>query len=166
MKRLILLRHAKAVPKAAATDAERALASDGRAQMTSVARYFADEKLVPDAAIVSPSVRTRETWSLSGLDAAPARFDERIYEASTEDLFDVVRDLEPTAGTVVLVGHNPGIEEFGRALVRNGEPKLRDGFPTAAVAVIAFDVERWDAIAPRSGHLVAFETPASLGIPG
>lgn len=134
--------------------------------MTALARYFAEEKLLPDAALVSPSVRTRETWSLSGLDAAPAQFDERIYEASIEDLFDVLRDVEPSAATVILVGHNPGIEEFGRALVRDGDPKLRDGFPTATVAVIGFDAERWDAVEPRSGRLLAFETPASLGFPG
>lgn len=166
MKRLILLRHAKAVAKSL-RDFERALAPRGRAQMKFVARHLEGEGLKPDLALVSPSVRTRETWDLTGQTDVPVRFDQRIYEASDDDLLSVLREAEPTAGTVVLVGHNPAFEDLARRLVRTGGEddlaRMQAKYPTASVAIIDFDLDDWAKIAPRTGRLVGFATPASLG---
>ena len=167
MKRLVLLRHAKAEAKDAAEDFERVLAPRGRAQMGVVARHLAETGLRPDLAILSPSARTRETWSLAKLKDVPVQEDERIYEASSETLLDVLRGASDEAGTVVLVGHNPGFEELATELVRTGPEealgRMRRGYPTGGLAVIEFDVETWRAVSPRTGRLVSFETPASLG---
>ena len=167
MKRLVLLRHAKAEAKNAAEDFERVLAKRGRAQMSVVARHLSEAGLRPDLAILSPSARTRETWSLAKLKDVPVQLDERIYEAAHETLLEIVREAPDDATMVALVGHNPGFEELAHELVRTGPgealARLRRGYPTAGVAAIEFEVERWRAVSPRTGRLVSFETPASLG---
>jgi phosphohistidine phosphatase len=169
MKRLILLRHAKAVGKDAARDFDRVLAPRGRAQMDAVARHLASVPL--DLALVSPSARTRETWRLAKRPDVRTEFDQRIYEADEPQLLAVAQEADPDAGAVILVGHNPSFEELAHDLVRAGErgdamERLRDGFATAGVAVLEFDTESWRKLARRSGRLVSFETPASLGAEG
>lgn len=170
MKRLILLRHAKAVAKDAAEDFDRVLAPGGRAQMTVMARYLADERLAPDLAIVSPSARTRETWSLAKLALAeeiPAVFEARVYEASDEMLLAVLRETGAEIRSAILVGHNPGIEDLARRLVGYGDRyaagRMMESFPTAALAVVDIAVETWRDVEIRSGRLDRFVTPASLG---
>lgn len=167
MKRLILLRHAKAVGQGAAPDRDRVLADKGRADMEAVAAHLKAAALHPDLALVSPAARAQETWSLTGLDGETDRADERIYEASADELLGIIRDAEPALGSLMLVGHNPGLEALGIELVRDGpEPglaRLREGFSTAGVAIIDFDIDEWSRVGPRTGRLVSFETPGSLG---
>jgi phosphohistidine phosphatase len=171
VKRLILLRHAKAAPKDAAEDFERVLAPKGRAEMVPIARRLQADDLQPDIALVSSSARTRETWNLAegSADVAVA-FDKRIYEAPAERLLAVLREADGVvadgpAERVVLVGHNPGISELAHVLAGSGEglDRLLRGMPTAALAVIDFDVEAWREIAPGQGRLVDFVTPATAG---
>lgn len=170
MKRLILLRHAKAVGKETAEDFDRVLAPAGRAQMTVMSRYLADERLAPDLAIVSPAARTRETWSLAKIPLAEdvaVAFDERIYDASDETLLVVLRETAAEVRSVVLVGHNPGIEDLARRLVGYGDryaaARMMESFPTGALAVVDLAVDTWREIEIRSGRLDRFVTPASLG---
>ena len=169
MKRLILLRHAKAVAKDGVRDFDRVLAPQGRAQMDVIAEHLAS--LPCDLALVSPSARTRETWILARRADVATRFDQQIYEATERELLAVAQAADPEAETVILVGHNPAFEELALDLVRAGEQgaaaeRLRGGMPTASVAVIAFDVDSWPKLSRRTGTLVSFETPASLGFAG
>ncbi len=169
MKRLVLLRHAKAVAKDAVQDFDRVLAPQGRAQMDAVAGHLAN---IPcDLALVSPSARTRETWTLARRPDVPTRFDQRIYEASERELLAVAQEADSEAETVILVGHNPAFEELALDLVRASEQgaaaeRLRGGMPTASVAVIAFEIDGWRELSRRTGQLVSFDTPASLGVGG
>lgn len=167
MKRLILLRHAKAAPKGAGEDFDRVLALRGREQMGAVARHLAKAGLKPDLALVSPSARTRETWSLAGMPDVPVRHDQRIYEASTEMLLDVVRETEARVSSLLVVGHNPAFQELAHALAGEGVPKamsrMRESYPTASIAVIDLPVEVWSSIQLGTGQLAGFETPRSLG---
>lgn len=166
MKRLVLLRHAKAVAKDAARDFDRVLAARGREEMAAVAAHLAS--LPCDFALVSSSARTRETWKLAGRPDVRTTFERAIYEADEPDLLAAARDADPNAETVIMVGHNPGFEELALSLVRADEDgpaadRLHGGFPTAGVAVIEFDIGSWRELARGSGRLVSFETPASLG---
>ncbi|WP_375458090.1 histidine phosphatase family protein [uncultured Enterovirga sp.] len=160
MKRLFLLRHAKAVEKTA-TDVERVLAGRGRKDMAKVSRYLVEEGLTPDLALVSPAARTRETWSLAGLPDVPVRFDERIYEAEVADLLEVIASVDDAAGSVILVGHNPGIEDLARAVAADPEP-VRSGLPTAALVVIELPAETWRDGLVGTGRIERYLTPAKL----
>lgn len=161
MKKLIILRHAKAVSKNAPSDFERVLAARGQAQMKAVASTLADPALRPDLAFVSSAARTRETWARTGLaDEVETRFEEGIYEASVGTLLDIVRGAPDAAGCVILVGHNPGLEALAQGLADReagtGAALLSGGMPTAALAVLDFEVERWAEAGPGRAELAAF----------
>jgi phosphohistidine phosphatase len=164
-RRIIVLRHAKAdwpdVP-----DQERPLADRGRRDAPETGRWLGGTGLVPELALCSPAVRTRETWKLVAheLSTRPrTSYDERLYEATPGDLVAVVQELPDEVATVLLVGHNPGLQGLTEVLSGEAEgealARLRQtGFPTAAVAVLEFTVP-WKSVEPGTGRLVTFHTP-------
>lgn len=91
----------------------------------------------------------------------------RIYEAPADRLLTVVKETGDEVETLLMVGHNPGFATLALTLATDGDPaglaRLAQKFPTAGVAVLTFLVERWSAVAPRSGRLERFVTPKSLG---
>jgi phosphohistidine phosphatase len=167
--RLLLLRHGKAAWPDGVDDMDRPLARRGREAARRMGAYLAEEGLVPDLALVSPARRTEETWALvkPALAGVPARSEPRIYEAPAERLMSVVAGVEPAVGTLLLVGHNPGLEELLRLLIpaeeRYAQARLRSKFPTAGLAVVDVRSSRWDEIARGAGSLQRFVTPRSLG---
>lgn len=162
MKRVLLLRHAKAVAKAAAGDAARVLAPEGRADMALLAAALSDPDLRPDVALVSPSARTRETWDLAGLAGVPVEAVEAIYDASPDTLLEVLREAPADARSAILVGHNPGIEELAIGLLGGSDPDLARGMPTAALAILDLPAETWGELATGTGTLSRYVTPATL----
>ncbi len=169
MRRLMLLRHAKSDWPHGMADLDRPLAPRGCEAAPRMARYMADEGLLPDLALVSPARRTQQTWDLVGpaLGDVPMRTEARIYEAPAGRLLDVVREAGAEARGLLLVGHNPGFEELAARLVGHGDryafARMRDKFPTAALAVIDFPAESWAEIEPRGGRLDRFVTPKAIG---
>lgn len=169
-RRLILLRHAKSAWPEGVADRERPLADRGRKAAPVIGAYMAREKLIPDLALVSPARRARETWKLVR-GALAKKVTEReapeIYEVSAERILDVIRTVEPSIRTLLLVGHNPGMENAASLVVANGDAdavgRMREKFPTAALAVIDLDLDGWDEIAAGTGCLKRFVTPRSLG---
>jgi phosphohistidine phosphatase len=169
-RRLILLRHAKSAWPDGVADRERPLAERGRKAADVIGAYMAREKLIPDLGLVSPARRAQETWkvvrkTLSG------KIDEReapdIYEVSAERIVDVIRAVAPDIRTLLIVGHNPGMENAASLLVGDGDAdamdRMEDKFPTAGLAVIDFDIDGWDELASGSGYLERFVTPKSVG---
>jgi phosphohistidine phosphatase len=144
---LVLVRHAKAAQEAP-SDAERPLASRGREDAAAIGRWLASQGIAPDRVVISPSLRTRETWEFTGLGTPPADLDERIYDNTVEDLLAVVRDTPPDVHTLLLIGHNPSMGE----LAASWAPQLSE-FRTSAVAV--FELDDWSS----PGHLTATATP-------
>ena len=167
MKRLLVLRHAKAVARDAAEDFDRVLSDRGRDQMAVMAGVLAQAGAAPDLALVSPSARTRETCSLAGLKAGATRFERAIYEAQSETLLTLVRQVDEKVHSLILIGHNPGLEELCAHLVaarsRKDAAALARGLPTAALAIFEFDVETWREVAFGTGRLVSFTIPESAG---
>ena len=101
----------------------------------------------------------------AALGAVPMNVVATIYEAPPAALLDAVRAAPDSAETLILVGHNPGTEALAERLVADGARAARDrlaqGFPTAALAVIAFDVAHWREIG-RNGRLERFVRPKDL----
>ena len=170
MRRLMLLRHAKAVPQGLLADENRPLAERGRQDMGSITAFVEARKLVPDLAVVSPSLRTRETWELllPAFAAPPAhRFDPRLYSAPVENILWLLRETGADISTLLLIGHNPGFEELTRLLSGAGETdaliRFGGSMPTGGLAVIDLAGD-WQAVEPRTGRLEIFVTPKSLGV--
>ncbi|MGH3459301.1 SixA phosphatase family protein [Aeromicrobium sp.] len=131
---LVLLRHAKSDWSGEEADLARPLADRGRRQAPEAGRWLNANIGLLDLAIVSPAARAKESWNLvaAELDTPPpVRIDERVYAASDNELLAVVRDVPDDLGTVVLVGHNPAIEELVSRLTGESIP-----MPTSAIAVI------------------------------
>jgi phosphohistidine phosphatase len=152
MKKLLLLRHAKSSwADATLTDFERPLNERGKLAAPLVGKFMRERRITPDLIICSPAKRTRETIALV-LKAARIeprlRYDERIYEASLARLLEVVSEIEGDKQEVMLVGHNPGFENLLEHLT--GATKR---MPTAALALIALDADRWDKAARPGGRL-------------
>ncbi|MEV5972315.1 histidine phosphatase family protein [Streptomyces sp. NPDC051921] len=165
--RLLLVRHAKAVPKGRPIDDfDRPLSKRGRADAPRTGRWLADSGLEPDLVLCSPARRTRQTWQLAVLaldDPPPAVYDERLYNAAPSRLVAVLAERGQGLRTVLLVGHNPGIHELATGLCGNGPPDLvervRAGFPTSGVVVL--DVPGgWQSLSPGSGTVSAFWAPS------
>src|SRR5216684_7088 len=114
MKTLLLLRHAKSSWKdTSLRDFDRPLNNRGIEAAQLIGKYTHQKKIQTELAISSPAERARQTAELVMKSArlkAELRFDERIYEASVARLLEVVSQIEDSANTVILVGHNPGFE--------------------------------------------------------
>jgi phosphohistidine phosphatase len=144
---LVLVRHAKA-ERDGPSDAERALAPRGRADAAAIGHWLASQGIAPDRVVISPTLRTRETWELTGIASPPADLDERIYDNTVEDLLAVVHNTPPNVHTLLLVGHNPSMG----SLAASWAPQLSE-FRTSAVAI--FELDDWWS----PGRLIASATP-------
>ena len=163
MKLVLLLRHAEAVPSAS-NDHERPLSREGRAEAAAVGRLLVARGWMPDRAVVSDALRTRETLDALALPAATVRqVAAALYDASPSTIIEFLADAPPEAACQVLVGHNPGIALATRSLAGGGVAealaRLAAAFPTAAVAVLRFEGEDWSALAPGGGTLEAMVWP-------
>lgn len=168
MLHLLLLRHAKAVPAVPGmNDRDRPLAARGTRDAGLMGEAMKAD--LPDAVLCSPAKRTRETLAavLAHLPTKPAvEFPDEFYEAG-HDYRDAIAAHGGEAKRLLVVGHNPTIHRTALALTGSGDAALHamlsGKFPTAALAVIAFDVPAWRNIKPGSGELLAFRRPKDLG---
>ncbi len=165
MRRLMILRHAKAEPAGSGPDFDRALAGRGPANARGIGAYMKKHGLETDFAAVSPARRATETWEEVAAELAEAPkavFDPRLYGASENTLLAVIHAIPRQYKRALLVGHNPGFEILADMLAGSGSKpaieRLADGFPTAALAVIDFDVAHWKDIVPGAGVLRYFVT--------
>ena len=134
MSTLILLRHGKSDWSGGEPDLLRPLARRGRRQAPVAGRWLADNVGRIHLAVISPAERTRQTWRLASAELAvapPVREDDRVYAGSAPSLLGLVRELPGDLATVVLVGHNPGVEDLLARLTGRRVPMT-----TSALAVI------------------------------
>jgi len=174
VKRLLLLRHAKAVPGGPKIDDHaRALAERGRRDAPAMGRYMVKHVLRPELVLSSTSKRTVETSELAFgefVKKPETEYLEALYLAEPEAIFSIVRRVPRKQNTVCVVGHNPGLEVAASLLAR--EPVRRterdyfdaieEKFPTCALAVLDFDVAQWRSIEPGAGALIDFVRPKDL----
>lgn len=159
---LILLRHAKSDWSGDEADLLRPLAKRGRHQAPEAGRWLAANIGSVDLAVVSPAERARSTWKLASAELAappPIRFEERAYTASGSALLGIVRELPDDVKTVVLVGHNPGLEELASALSGHEVQML-----TSGLAVLSVDAP-WSTAGHSSSALRASGRPPTIDSP-
>lgn len=165
MDRLILLRHGKAeADSASGEDFDRRLAPRGVRESAEMGRRLAEMGFHPDVALVSPAARAKGTWEAASaaFPEAETRFDDDLYHADSGTIRHVAERAGAACGTVIVVGHNPGLQELAVILLREGGAphslisRAQRNFPTAAGAVFLIDAngrpsfdglffpERWD----------------------
>jgi phosphohistidine phosphatase len=169
MNRLWLLRHAKAAPQEGdGPDRDRPLAPAGEAAAEAVAGWMAAHRLVPDLALCSSALRTRQTLALilPRLGGRPQiQYEDALYLADARELLARLRRLPRDRAGVLLVGHNPGLHDLAVALAESATGaharRLRQGMPTAALACFEA-AEGWAAIDRTGARLVDFITPKAI----
>ena len=171
MKRtLLLMRHAKSSwdqPELA--DVDRPLAARGQEAAPLIARHIKAQKWRPDLVLCSHAERVRETWQLMAPvlgRSIECRTLRAIYLGAPSRLLEALRRATDEVETLMLIGHNPGLGRLAVSLCGAGPKKalarMQAKFPTAALAVIGFDVDHWREIAPGTGRLEAFVRPKDL----
>ncbi len=159
-RRLVIMRHAQAEPYAE-SDKARKLRASGRAEAEAAGRFFADNGLDIDRALVSSAARTKETWeqlrAAGGFDVE-AQFDDALYNSDVDTVLTVLRACPDDVRTLLYLGHNPCAAYLASILDDGGaDPDamrgLLTGFPPAAFAV--FEVPgSWSELAPGMARLV------------
>jgi phosphohistidine phosphatase len=170
MKRLFLLRHAKSSwDDPDQRDFDRTLNDRGRAAAPAMGRYMAANGVAPDRILVSTARRTRDTFDLVRAAAgwsAPTQFEDRIYMASSDTLLDLIQATPAEAQSLLIIGHNPGLEDLTMLLsgsgVKGALEALREKFPTATLAEVSFAVADWADVKRKSGKLDRFIRPKQL----
>lgn len=159
MKRqLLILRHGKSDWDVPVSDFNRPLKDRGKRGAQRMASWMHGHDRVPDYVITSPATRALQTalkaCKAMGLSASDVHQDARIYEASRRDLINVLADCPPDTRRVMLVGHNPGLEDLLFYLSDGAIPIPDDGklLPTAALAVLETGAN-WDALRPAGMSL-------------
>jgi phosphohistidine phosphatase len=166
VRTLILLRHAKAAWPAECPDHKRPLAPRGVRDAPETGKWLVAAGRVPELVLCSTAQRTRETCDLvaaacadaAGETAPPVRFTDAIYEASAGELLDVVRSAPEGVRTLMLVGHNPGIQRLALVLADEASPadlvsRIHAGYPTNTAAVLQVSVP-WSRLDPGGATVV------------
>lgn len=169
MRRLLLLRHAKSDWPDGFEDALRPLTERGRRNAPEMAKAAVRAGIIPDFALVSTAVRTRQTWDLFAPQLGkeiPMREESGLYGASDRTLLDFARSIPDEVKTLLLCAHNPGIERLARSFAKSGDAdairRVEVKYPTCGLAVIELPINRWKEISPPAGRLEMFLTPSSL----
>jgi phosphohistidine phosphatase len=172
MKRLFLLRHAKAQPADGGTeDFDRTLMLSGMQDGAAMARHLRKNSLSVQLILCSASARTTQTAELVLHElVAEIEYRDNLYLADAARIIAAVRGAPATVSSLMIVGHNPGLEicatQLAREPVRRRErtryEALEEKFPTCALAILDFDIGRWRDVEPGTGKLVDFVRPKDL----
>jgi len=132
-------------------DFERVLSERGRGQAQACGEFLKQQNLKLDLVLSSPALRARETAesviSAAGLNC-DIRFDQKIYEASSQTLFALVSEIDEARSSLMMVGHNPGLEDLIHMLTGRSEH-----LSPAMIAKISFEVEQWDGVSDNTSLL-------------
>jgi phosphohistidine phosphatase len=172
MKRLYLLRHAKAQPADGATeDFDRTLMLSGMQDGAGMARHMRKNGYAVQLILCSASARTTQTAELLLQElVAEIEYRDNLYLADAAKIIAAVRGAPATVSSLMVVGHNPGMEacatQLAREPVRRRErarhEALEEKFPTCALAILDFDIGRWRDMEQGMGKLVEFVRPRDL----
>ena len=166
-KTLYLLRHAKSSRESpTSSDHDRQLAPRGRRASQHMAEHLRAQGIAPDIVLCSSASRTQETLELirAGFSReVRVEIEPGLYGAGTGELLERVRTVGRDVESVMLIGHNPGMQQLTVSLAGHGKrlDAVRGKFPTAALATLTF-AGSWDELAPKAAELVAFVRPRDL----
>ena len=131
-----------------------------------MADHIAQHQIVPELVLCSTSARTRETYERleTALAGAPVRYEHRLYAASADDLLERLRIVPAQIRSVLLIGHNPGIEGLALQLARPSRERddIQAKFPTGALATLELTGSRWSELEPGGATLSAYVRPRDL----
>ena len=166
-RRLYLLRHAKSSWKdERLADHDRPLAGRGRRAAKAIGRHLREQGVDPELVLCSSARRARET--LEGVEASlgrgAIRIEPGLYGAGPAELLALLNGTAASIGSVMVIGHNPSLEQLALLLARPGSTvqELEAKFPTGALATLAFRGSGWPALDHGTAELIGFIRPRDL----
>lgn len=172
MKTLYLLRHGKSDWESDFdSDHERGLAKRGIESTHRMGQYLIDYGFNVDLCLCSDAIRCKRTWELlSEMDsfASKVEFSNNVYEANSDKLFELIKETADGKESLLLIGHNPGLEELAEYLVLGDNldelhNPLFSKFPTAAFLGLSLSVDSWRDITPGHGSIISYWIPGRKG---
>jgi phosphohistidine phosphatase len=163
MKRVVIVRHAKAVPYGYDDDFNRDLTDRGKNDAALVSQELKSRSIVPDMMISSPAKRALKTARIFAdnleFERNQIREIEDIYDGlTTSEFLELIQSLPDDAGTAFFFGHNPGFHYFVNNLLKISVNEM----PTCAAVGIDFNVNEWEKAEARTGDLAFRITPKML----
>lgn len=166
MVTLHLLRHAKAKSAPELADIDRPLAEQGHRDADTMGLRMAEWNISPTLILASAAQRARET--LAGIlphlsENCTIEVERTLYSFNSDTVLSRLKSVPKPHETVLIVGHNPAMEQMTSALASDGSPsalnQLSRQFPTCALATLEFTFDEWASIAPKTGRLVRLSVP-------
>jgi phosphohistidine phosphatase len=166
MNQIYVLRHAKSSwDDASLDDHERPLAERGRKAAVRIAAYIDDAGIRPELVLCSTARRARETFEgiSEALGSPTVHFKSDLYDASAGEWLEVLRAIDDSVSSVMLIGHNPALGYLVLTLAGGGDDidRVRNKFPTAALAMLSFD-GAWHDLAGGATTIVGYVVPKDL----
>ena len=160
MKTLYLLRHAKSSWKyPELDDFERPLNKRGKHDAPAMGQLLQSKNIIPDLILSSPANRAAMTARIIAenlsLPYHRINYNDLIYEAGSETLFDVVRTINPSVVSAILVGHNPGITTFANLVANHRIGNI----PTCGIYGVELNIASWQEISEKCATFKFFEYP-------
>lgn len=170
MRQLFLLRHGKSSwDEPSLDDFDRPLSGRGIKAARRMGKHMAAQGIHPGVVLVSTARRTRATWELMEphLKGLPVSYEDALYEAGRSELLDRLRALDDHLRSVMVVGHNPGLERLATHLCGgHGDAaalaRLAEKFPTGTLAVLETEAPAWRDLQAGCCRLASFTRPADL----
>ncbi len=165
MKELIIMRHAKSDwEDSSLKDIQRPLNARGQKAASRMAEEFIKREIVPDKIFSSSAVRARKTSKLVakklGISLREITYEPRFYFGFKDDYYNFIEQLDDDLERVLIIGHNPNIEDIIYFLTKNKEHTSI--MPTASAAYLSFEIESWKSIKPDSGELRVILRPKDI----
>ncbi|MDX1795723.1 MAG: histidine phosphatase family protein [Hydrogenovibrio sp.] len=165
LRELLIIRHAKSDWKEEAPDIERPLSEKGKKAANRLGAWLNEKHLEPDYALVSPAQRAQQTFKRFKFEkeASTHKTLDALYMATLEQLIAILAEIPPEYNRVMLVGHNPGLEELAQYLELENHCEECDTrlFPTGSLAHFILPND-WQHLQPGSGRLVQFIKPKDI----
>ena len=166
VRSVYVLRHAKSSWETGLPDHDRPLAPRGRRAAKAIASHLRQEGIEPSLVLCSTARRARETLERiePALGAADVRIERELYGASAGALLERLRAVPDEVDSVMLIGHNPGLQLLALELAASGAElrELEAKYPTGALLTLAFGGPRWAVLEPGAAELVGFVRPRDL----
>lgn len=163
MKKIYLMRHAKSSwDNPQLTDFERPLNNRGYRDAPLMGKWLAENNILPELIISSPALRAyftaRTVASQIRYPLSKIETNELIYDADTENLFEIVNSIKDKVNSLMLFGHNPALTQFSNYL----SDKHIDNIPTCGFVEIDLNISTWKEVVVDSGNLVQFIFPKKI----
>ncbi len=159
-----MVRHAEAETSGFQTDSARQLTEKGRYDAYGLGVYLRENDIIPEMAICSPAIRTRQTLHgiLESISIAYREYPEGLYDAQARHLYEWTKGVESRHRVVLIIGHNPAVHIYARSLAGSLSVKSPERFisyPQGTMTAFDCDCESWRQLNPGKNRLTDYVTP-------